>query len=259
MKRLSLVLILSFLFFTINCQIHCKLETIIPLSNQIRIKDSIYLLNKVKLFKSLNNKEEIRLSISYFTDISCYQKIKNYSNELIPILTEHYHEIPNCCDLLALLILPKVLNDSLIKFKNISLRAKARLGNYEAQEYFVKKFQESLQMHPFEENLFFYSLEQLFYINSTLTKKIISQEIQSNAIIQTTCETIEDNPDLYYSMTYLILSKYREMYMEEPLFNIKYMNNFLFVESEQDFDNYHKQYFKEIEDFYFEKELLSLF
>lgn len=227
-------------------------ENIIKEAHNLSMKDSIEVKNhidKLLLPPEVVDLEDLCRNIG---KIRYVKWLKFYNEAIVKYVGYNYIKSSYCADLLSLVDLPKDLRDTLLSKKNGYLLAKARLGDSVAIDYFIKEYlnEKNKDNFDYQSGRVSSNAMILLSLNSKKALKLLFTDIESEIKIKKN-ESIIDGVyhDVYYTLPYAIIIALKENNFYEPLFQEKYMYQFLEAESPEDVNPNINQYYKLVEDF----------
>jgi|GEM_PF-6736525 len=178
--------------------------------------------------------------------------LKLYDTIIIEFLEDSIKKNSCCIDLLSLLDLPRNIKDSLLNEKNVSSLIKARLGDTIAINYTIRKYitEKNKDDEEYQSGALSKEVLNLLSLDSEKALNLIFNDFQSNRIIKKR-ESIIDGvyDDVFYTIPYAIIMALREKHYYEPIFQEKFICQFLEAESPQDVNPDIFEYYKLVESF----------
>jgi hypothetical protein len=149
--------------------------------------------------------------------IERYQIFKKNENLLMPTLIKNMESDASSRKILLLFNINNDIRNRLISLcKNDNVEVKAKLGDDTALRMIEQKINGVLIKIPFDFNAFTQLIDDLIYVNSKESNKILSQLLSSDKTVNGTCDKTLGNK-MNYSIFSLVLRKLRGQYLDIDL------------------------------------------
>lgn len=223
-------------------------------SLEIRQQDSLQFVKYLDQLVLTNDPDTLkRLCSRIENKTSNYHWIKDNSNRIINKIVRLYYKDPFYAELLSLTNLQDSVKSSILNNKqNNIIVAKARLGDTTSINRCIEWYKLQLNANGLSYCHGKLSLEigRILELNQPQLLPIIFKDMESDRII---IQNESRGDDIYYTIPYAFVMALREMYPYEPIFNERYMYQFLESSEPSRVNPEVKEYFKQVEKFIWDK------